>query len=123
MGRSGAGSDQENVKRFRVERIIPADTVPNLTEAIAELRGKYVVAIADLNGPITNYSYRPEEVLPHMDAIRDAIESQRVYTVETDSTAMTWPHSPDPRGYIDERILRAIVEQRITDKGEDPSPR
>ena len=102
---------QQNVMQFRVERIVVSDQVPDLVPLVAS--GQYIMAIKDLNGPITNYTYRPEQVLPHLDVIREAIATERVYTVETDNTASTWPHNPDPRGHLDERILRAIAQRQL----------
>jgi hypothetical protein len=102
---------------FRVEGMIPADSVPDF-RAVPSIQGQVILTIADVDGPVTNYTYRPDVIAPHLGAIREAIKSKRVYSVETDSTAMTWPHNPDPRGYNDQRILRAIAEQRESD--DDP---
>jgi hypothetical protein len=121
MGPSGEDSRQQGVMRFRVDRMMPADIVPHLTEVASELKGKIILTIKDLDGPITNYSYRPEEIAPHLDAIHEAINTARVYTVETDNTASTWPHNPDPRGYVDARILRAIAQRQFAD--DDPETR
>jgi hypothetical protein len=116
----GEDAEQQNVLRFRVDRLIPADAVPYLTTGSPELHGKLLIAVAFVDGPITNYTYTAEAISPHLDAIRDAISSQREYVVETDSTARDWPHTPDPRGRIEQRILRAIAEQRFLD---DPTLR
>jgi hypothetical protein len=112
---AGEGAEQQNVMRFRVARMTPADDVPHLTDASPSPRGQILLVIADVDGPVTNRNYQPEEIAPHRDAIESAIASGRVYTVEMDSTESNWPHNPDPRGPAAQRILRAIAEQR----GED----
>ena len=70
------------------------------------------MAIEDLNGPVTNYTYRPEQIDPH----REAIASQRIYVIETDSTESTFPHTPDPHGHRGQRILRAIADRRFAEE-------
>src|SRR5688572_9337855 len=98
MEPSGDAGDQ-NIMRFRVDSIIRADDVPYLTTGSPELRGQYILRLTGVGDPGVNHHYRPEQILPHLDAINRAIASQRVYMIETDNTASTWPHAPDPRGH------------------------
>jgi hypothetical protein len=111
MGQPDQSAEQQDVMHFRVVRFVLTDQVPNLVPLAPS--GHYVMAIKDLNGPVAYYTYRPEQIDPHREAIDEAIGSQRVYVIETDSTASTDPHNPDPRGHRDQRILRAIAERQF----------
>jgi hypothetical protein len=114
MGQPDQSAEQQDGMHFRVVRFVLTDQVPNLAPLAPS--GHYVMAIKDLNGPVTNYTYRPEQIDPHREAIDEAIASQRVYIIEMDATASTDPHNPDPRGHRDQRILRAIAERQFTEE-------
>ncbi len=114
MGRSGESAGQQKMMRFRVVRFVLTDQVPNLVPLAPG--GHYVMAIEDLNGPVTKYTYRPEQIDPHREAIDEAIASQRVYIIETDSTESTFPHTPDSHGHRGQRILRAIADRRFAEE-------
>jgi hypothetical protein len=113
MGPPDQNAEQQDVMHFHVVRFVLTDQVPTLVPLAPS--GHYVMAIKNLKGPVTNYTYRPEQIAPYREAIDKAIASQRVFVVETDSTERTWPHNPDPRGRIEERILRAIAERQFAE--------
>ena len=114
MGQPDQSAEQQDVMHVRVVRFVLTDQVPNLVPLAPS--GHYVMAIKDLIGPVTTYTYRPEQIAPHREAIDEAIASRRVYVIETHSTASTDPHNPDPRGHRDQRILRAIAERQFAEE-------
>ena len=114
MGQPDQSAKQQDVMHFRVVRFVLTDQVPNLAPLAPS--GHYVMAIKDLHGPVAYSTYRPEQIDPHREAIDEAIASQRVYAIKTDSTARTDPHDPDPRGHRDQRILRAIAERQFAEE-------
>jgi hypothetical protein len=115
MGQPDQSAEQRNVMRFRVVRFVLTDQVPNLVPLAPS--GHYVMAIKNLDGPVTNHTHRPEQIASHREAIDEAIGSQRVYVIDTDSKTSTFPHTPAP--HRDHRILRAIAEGRFSE--DDPT--
>jgi hypothetical protein len=100
----------EDTRRFQVldlyQNPIPGEWLPR--EA-----GKTLLKIWFLDEEVVNYSFPPELIAPYESAIREAIETQRVYWVHRldTSSAFTATNSPP----LPQRVLEAIQKQQLVD--------
>jgi hypothetical protein len=116
---TGGAHDQPGVVRFRVNSF-----EPNPLPAPLGRPGEWLLAVhLDMPGDRRhiNYPMMFNEFEPHLDAIREAIETQSLYWVDWDFSSQ--PNLlPDGRtNSADRRVLQALSNRQIVPRAEGGS--